>query len=95
MFKNCDPSFLVLAGLAAVGILFSMGARLYGAIRFHRRLRSCLKRLPPGKMVPSEALCELLGIDGDRLRELTGRQTISRREAEGIIRRMLSRDYTR
>jgi len=92
-FRNSDPYFLVLAGLMGFGLLYTFGSSIYESINFHIKLKKYTSQLPDGEFIPSDCLCSILEMSPERLKEITGKTTIRRYEAEVIIKDMIANDW--
>lgn len=88
-----DPYFMTLAGLMLTGLLFVIGSSVYEYVSSWRKIHHYTSQLPPGEFLPAEALCPILGIDHDRLKDFTNKKIVPRFEAEKIIRDLVTKEW--
>ncbi len=92
-FRNSDPYFLVLAGLMGIGLLYTFCSSIYESVSLHIKFKKYASKLPDGELIQADCLCSILEMSPERLKEITGKTTIRRYEAEKIIKDMISSDW--
>jgi len=88
-----DPYFLTLAGVTILALLYVAGGAVYEFVANWRKVSHYRGQLPEDEFFPAEVLCEILGIDEDRLQDFTRQKMISHYDAEKIIKRLVDQDW--